>query len=155
MHPRKYALVGGLIMLVMGLVALIPSLSTFADWLPRLRVEASYGLFLGYFPMNIFNKAALIIFGLAGIAAAYMPGTSLPASIRWSRWVFYVMGAAAILGFIPSTNTLAGIWPLFGNEIWAHGLFAVLGAYFGYSLPMKVPDVDKTRVPDREALAHR
>jgi hypothetical protein len=137
MHPKKYALVGGIVMLALGVLALVPSLyenyAANAD-LPPLALNTSYGLFLGIFPMNILNKLALIVFGIGGIFAASAPTTNLPKSILWSRLVFFVMGVAAILGAIPQTNTLNGYWPLFNAEVWAHGIFAVLGAYFGFVL---------------------
>lgn len=138
MHPRKFALIGGIVMLALGALSLIPALYQYPGaYLPALNVETSYGLFLGIFPMNIFNKVALLIFGIAGILASRRPTTSLPASISWSRWVFVAMGALAILGLIPQTNTLYGYWPLFGAEVWSHAIFAVLGAYFGFALPSK------------------
>lgn len=137
MHPRSYALFGGILMLLMGVASLIPSLSQLPPDYPIMQVTANYGLFLGIFPMNIINKVALIVFGLAGIMASRAPNTSLPASIRFSRLVLFVMGAAAVLGLIPQTRTFFGYWPLFGAEVAVHAFFAVLGAYFGYALPMK------------------
>lgn len=138
MFPRRYALFGGIVMLAMGVLALIPQLSSFAETaLPVLKVETSYGLFLGLFPMNIFNKVALILFGVAGIWAAQSSFNSLPMSILWSRVVFFAMGALAILGLFPQTNTLMGYWPLFGAEILAHAVFAVIGAYYGFALSYK------------------
>jgi hypothetical protein len=138
MHPRIFALIGGIVMLAMGILALIPAFAgqRTAD-LPPLVLDTSYGLFLGIFPMNIVNKLALILFGAAGIAAANAPTTSLPASIRFSRWVFGVMGVLTILGLFTQTNTLYGYWPLFGAEVWTHGIFAALGAYFGFVLPSR------------------
>ena len=152
MNPRLFAMIGGIVMLIMGVVALIPSMVGSIAGLPALYVETSYGLFLGLFAMNIFNKLALILFGVAGIVAARMPGRSLPFSINYSRIVFYVMGVLAILGLFPATNTLFGYWPLFGNVVWEHAVFAVLGAYFGYALSAKVPaDRTGTHLP-RESL---
>lgn len=141
MHPRRFALVGGIVMLLLGLLSLVPSLQGSALELPVLRLETSYGLFLGLFPMNILNKLALIGFGVWGIAASRMKYRELPASITYSRAVFYVMGALAVLGLIPQTNTLFGYWPLFGAEVALHAVFAVVGAYFGYALSAKVPEV--------------
>lgn len=140
MHPRQFAFYGGILMLIIGLVSLIPSLVGTIEGLPELSVEASYGLFLGLFPMNIINKIAMIVFGLGGILSANAKFTSLPMSIQYSRLVFYVMGAAAILGIIPQTNTLYGYWPLFGGDIILHALFGIAGAYFGFALTSKVPD---------------
>lgn len=87
--------------------------------------------------MNILNKIALIVFGLVGIAASSGRTNDLPRSIAYSRWVFFVMGALAILGLIPQTNTLFGYAPLFGYEVLAHAFLAALGGYFGYALTSK------------------
>lgn len=146
MHPKKFALIGGIFMVLLGVLALIPSLNTLQSAganLPTLRVEDSYGLFLGYFPMNIFNKLALIVFGFAGMAAANAPTTNLPKSILFARVIFFGMGALAILGLITPTNTLNGYWPLFGFTILEHAVFALIGAYFGYALPSAAKQINE------------
>lgn len=82
--------------------------------------------------MNIFNKAALLIFGIAGVWAYFTPENNLYYTSLYAKVVFWVMGALALLGLFPQTNTLFGYWPLFGFEIIAHGAFAIAGAYYGY-----------------------
>jgi hypothetical protein len=136
MHIRKFAMIGGWIMLLMGVLALIPALTNNVYMLPPLQVQTSYGLFLGYFPMNIFNKVALILVGLAGIMASR--SDDVISSVKYSRFVCIAMGALAIMGFIPSLNTLFGYWPLFRGEIVAHAVFAVFGGYFGYVVPARI-----------------
>jgi len=148
-------------MLGMGILAFIPALSLTPSEasLPPLFLEASYGAFLGNFPMNIINKLALIGFGLAGIATSYSPARALPLSMKFSQAVFVVMGLAAVLGLIPSTSTFFGYWPLFGGEVLMHGAFAMLGAYFGYALRIKAKKINaekelsnvKNIKPDRYA----
>ena len=138
MGAKKFALIGCIAMLAMGVISLIPNYVGYNDMLPVLKLNESYGLFWGYFPMNIVNKIALIAFGLAGITAASLSGNSLPRSILFSRVVFFVMGAGAILGLIPETSTFFGYWPLFGGEVYLHAAFAVMGAYFGFALSYKV-----------------
>jgi len=122
----------------MGAISLVPSFVGSNVGLPFLNLDISYGLFLGYFPMNIVNKVALIAFGFAGIIATSLKFNALPRSITFSRVVFYVMGAAAILGLIPQTSTGFGYWPLFGGEVIAHAALALVGAYFGFALSYKV-----------------
>lgn len=135
MNPRRFSFIAGTVMIAMALLSFIPSLNEMSEILPPLKLDTSYGLFLGLFPMNILNKVALLLFGVGGVMAANAKNKSLSASIMHAKWVFYGMGTAAVLGMISSTNTLFGYWPLFGNEVIAHGFFAVLGAYFGYRLP--------------------
>lgn len=151
MYPRHFALYGGILMLVVGALAFIPTLSEAPLGLPILKVETSYGLFLGIFAMNVFNKIALIAFGLAGIAASQAENRSLPASIQYSRWVFIVMGVLTVLGLFPQTNTLFGYWPIFGGTFWANAVIAIVGAYFGFALTSKVPEAPG-RHTDRESL---
>jgi hypothetical protein len=155
MHPKRFAFIAGIIMLALGLVALIPSLVGSFVNLPALKVEASYGLFLGYFPMNIFNKVALILFGIAGIWVSRERFNNLPASITYSRVLFIAMGILAILGAIPQTSTLMGYWPLFGKEIGAHAVIAILGAYFGYALTAKVPSSGPRQTDFKTPLTNR
>ncbi len=137
--PKKFALYGGIVLLVMGVLAFVPNLYTASAELPRLNVENSYGYFLETFPMNIFNKVALIVLGLMGIAAATWRHNSLPLSIKYSRFVMVMSGALAILGMFEQTNTLFSYMPLYGANIPFYGLFAVLGGYFGYKLTSMVP----------------
>ena len=132
MSTRNFAMIGGIVMLAMGCLALVPTLNSSPEMLPVLYVNQSYGLFLDLFPMNIFNKAALIIFGLAGMACYFVKENSFQYSKVFSKIIFWAMGALAILGLFPQTNTLSGYWPLFGYEVLAHGAFALLGGYFGY-----------------------
>lgn len=133
MNAKNFALVGGIIMLVIGALSLIPAFTGLAFGLPILKIETSYGLFLGIFPLNIVNKAILIGFGLWGVAAASDPVLSLPRSISFSRWVFMLSALFAVLGLFPQTNTLFGYVPLFGAGIWLHAVMALAGGIFGYS----------------------
>ncbi|WP_409479840.1 DUF4383 domain-containing protein [Pseudobdellovibrio sp. HCB154] len=134
MNAKNFALVGGIIMLVIGALSLIPAFTGLAFGLPILKIETSYGLFLGIFPLNIVNKAILIGFGLWGVAAASDPALSLPRSISFSRWVFMISALFAVLGLFPQTNTLFGYVPLFGAGIWLHAVMALAGGIFGYSI---------------------
>jgi hypothetical protein len=151
MNPKKFALIGGTVLLAVGLLSLIPSFSTVIGLVP-LRVETSYGYFLNFFPMNVFNKVVHIGFGIWGILAASSRNTALPNSVWFSRAVFFVMGAFAILGMFNATNTLGGYYPLFGGEVWAHGIFAILGAYFGFTLSSRAAVINDQKFGDRRDI---
>lgn len=132
MYQRKFALFGGIAMLIIGFLALLPALSGSTEDLPSLTVNASYGLFLNNFPMNIFDKLILIFLGLAGIAVSSKEHTIIPA-IKFARAMFWLMSVLTILGLFNKTNTLYGYWPLYGSIIWLHLVFAMLAGYFGYN----------------------
>ena len=141
MHPKQFALIAGIVMVIAGDLALVPSFNVLPTLgMPALNIDTSYGLFLGYVPMNVLNKLALIAFGAVGIAISQAPATALPGSIRWSRIIFVVMGALAILGLFPQTQTLFGYMPLYSWDVVTHAVMAVLGAYFGFALTARVPD---------------
>jgi Domain of unknown function (DUF4383) len=137
MFPKRFAMVGGIVLLALGLISLIPQMVGPIEGLPVLNVDNSYGLFANLFAWNIVNKVLLIVLGATGIYSASERFTNLPASIHWSRWVFAITAVGAILGLIPATNTLFGYMPLFGNQVWLHAVVAVLGAYFGFALTSK------------------
>lgn len=124
MKTRNFALYGGILMLILGVVALIPGLEGSAASLPALKVNTSYGDFFGVFPMNIFNKLALITFGVAGIAVSR--ADLFGPSVKYAKVVFGVMGVLAVLGLIPATSTLGGYLPLFDGEVASHGIFALI-----------------------------
>lgn len=154
MHPRRFALIGGILMLALGIVALIPNLSTIpAEGLPLLNVESSYGMFLGLFTWNIVNKVVLIVVGLLGIAASQARATSLPKSIAYSRFVFAFMGILAVLGMFPQTNTLFGYAPMFGHDIWLHGVMSLVGAYFGFAVYTQVQKPTDANLAKNQAMA--
>lgn len=132
MAVRKYALISGILYVALGIASLVPALSTMPAEYPRMRLDVSYGAFLGLFPQNIVNKIAILVFGVAGIAASRSRRDS--ASVAYARAVAVVMGAAAVLGVIPATQTFFGLWPLWGNEAVLHGANALIGAIFGFAV---------------------
>jgi hypothetical protein len=154
MHPRSFAGVGGTILLIMGLLAFIPGLSTYPiDGLRPLNVETSYGYFFGLLAMNVVNKLTLVAFGIAGIMCARAPTHSIVKSINYSRVVFIAMGVLAIMGMFQATNSFFDLAPLWGNQIWFYGIFALCGGYCGYVWPKNHPGqvVDTTHDRFRRA----
>jgi uncharacterized membrane protein len=138
MSVRNFALTGGLLMLTMGCFAFIPELNSGLDSLPVLYVNSSYGLFLDLFPMNIFNKIIFIFLGIAGMASYFSKNKSIYYSVIFSKAVFWILSSATILGMLSQTNTLSGYCPLFGNAVFIHGFFAIVGGYFAYLAPREV-----------------
>lgn len=71
--------------------------------------------------------------GLWGIAAA----KKFRAAVFYVRANAIVFGALVILGLIPATNTLFGLAPIYGNDIWLHLINTVLAGYFGFGPPAR------------------
>lgn len=130
MTAKNFSFYGGIILLVLGIISLIPGFEGDASALPVINVNLSYGLFLGLFAMNIVSKVILIVVGASGIIISRK--NDLQAWIYYSRFVFFIMGVLAILGVPAATNTLNGYYPLFGNVILVNALFALAGGYCGF-----------------------
>jgi fluoride ion exporter CrcB/FEX len=137
MHPKQFARFGGTLLVFIGLLALVPSFSTYSQDLPSLNIENSYGLFFNSIPMNIVNKLVVIALGVLGVLSTMSSTRALPMAIRWSQLVFVISAVAFVMGLISSTNTFFGYMPLFGGDAVFHAVLGVLGAYFGFALKAK------------------
>ena len=129
MSSRTFALVFGIGFLILGISGFIPGLSTAPHpGHPPLAVELSYGQALGLFPVNVLHNIVHMLFGLWGLLSS----KSLGASKTYARAVAISYAVLTVAGFIPNLNTMFGLLPLFGNDIWLHALLAIIAAYFGW-----------------------
>lgn len=115
----------GLLFLILGLAGFIPAFVTPAA---NATTVPGFGYLFGVFPTNYFHNAIGILVGLWGIAAF----TSLTGAIVFNRVFAILYAVSVILGFLPFTNTLFGITPLFGNNIWLNAITAAIAFYFGF-----------------------
>jgi hypothetical protein len=139
MTTRKFALVLGIVFLLLGIAGFVPALvGPFHPEHPSLAIEASSGQLLWLFPVNVLHNAVHLLFGLWGLAAS----SSLPAARIYARGVAIVYLLLTIAGFIPGLQTGFGLVPLYGNDIWLHGLLALIAAWYGWAHrdPVAVPE---------------
>jgi hypothetical protein len=78
--------------------------------------------------VNILHNIVHLLFGVWGLLAY----KSLSASKNYAKIVAVSYGLLIVLGLIPATNTLFGLVPIFGNDVWLHIILAVPAAYFGF-----------------------
>jgi hypothetical protein len=138
METRFFALLIGLGFLVLGLLGFVPGAVHLTHEVGDLRLTTGYGVLFGIFPVNLVLDVVHLAIGIAGIAAY----RSLRAAVRFSRGLAVFFGALAILGLLPGLRTIFGLLPLFGNDVWLHGLTAIIAAYFGWAQfapPGRVP----------------
>lgn len=122
---RYSALSLGLFFLLLALAGFVPAFVAS----PAIGTTATgFGYLFGVFPTNYFHNAIGILVGIWGIAAF----TSLSGAIVFHRIFAIVYAAGAILGLLPFTNTLLGITPLFGKNIWLNIIVAAIAFYFGF-----------------------
>lgn len=126
MSTRRFALVLGILFLVVGIAGFIPALLTPAD--RPLAVDTGHGLLLGLFPVNVLHNLVHIVFGLWGIAAYRGYG----AARLYAQVTAVVYALLIVMGFIPRLDTVFGLIPIHGHDIWLHLLIAAPAAYFGF-----------------------
>lgn len=136
MGTRYFALVLGIIYLLVGVMGLIPGLVQPAA--TGATVDVLNGNLLGIFPVNIVHTLVHLVIGLWGIIAY----RSYDSSRTFSRVVGVLFIILFIMGLIPGLNTLFGLAPLNGADIWLHLVTGVLGLYFGLTARTPIDRID-------------
>lgn len=151
MRTATFALFIGLAYLGAGLLGLIPEalLPPPAD-APPTTFTMMYGYLLGLFPVNILHSAVHFAIGAWGIAAwqADHVWHRMTSPKMFARALAILYGALAVMGLIPGVNTLFGVLPLHGHDVWLHLGTAALAAYFGWRSEVSVEHRAST-TPDR------
>jgi hypothetical protein len=146
MKTATFALIFGIAYLVAGLLGLIPAaLRPPPADAPPTQFTMLYGYLLGLFPVNALHNLVHIVWGLYGIIA-YRSFAGARGFARASAVVYAVL---TILGLIPGLNTMFGLVPLYGNDIWLHALITIAAAYFGFFAPERVEDRTTTTTTTR------
>lgn len=128
MTTRRFAMILGIVFLLIGTAGFVPPLIWPAQG-GELAMGSSYGLLFGIFPVNGALNGAHLLFGLSGIAAARSAG----AAMLYARGVAIACALLTLLGMIPGLDDLFGLMPLYGNDIWLHSCLAAIAAYVGWA----------------------
>jgi hypothetical protein len=153
MQTRYFALILGIIFLLIGIMGFIPALVTSEVHTPAAGPTGTvdgvpgrpgdgvgegatmeHGRLLGLFPVNALHNLAHLAFGIWGIVA-YRRWDS---ARLYARATAIIYGVLTIMGLIPGLNTLFGLMPIHGNDVWLHALIAIAAAYFGFA-PVREP----------------
>ncbi len=137
MKTSTFALIFGIVFLIMGLMGLVPVfLRPPPIDAPPTSFTLLYGYLLGIFPVNLLHSLLNIVVGAWGLSA--WSGRS--SEISFARGVAIVFGALAVMGMLPLLKTTLGMIPLHGNDVWLHAISAVIAAYFGWREPAGAKD---------------
>jgi len=137
MKTSTFALIIGIAYLGAGILGLIPAaLVPPPIDAPPTNFTLLYGYLLGLFPVNLLHSLVHIVIGAWGISA--WSGRS--SSISFARGLAILYGALAVLGMFPLLNTAMGMIPIHGNDVWLHGISAVVAAYFGWRQPAGISE---------------
>src|SRR5829696_9162802 len=129
MMTRRFALVVGIIYLVIGIAGFIPGLVQGPGY-PDLAVNALSGDLLGLFPVNVVHHIVHLLVGVLGIAAY----RAFDSARLYARGLSIVYAVLAVMGLISAANlhTKFGLTPLFSHDVWLHAGTAAIAAYRGW-----------------------
>jgi uncharacterized protein DUF4383 len=143
MTTRNFAMALGVIYIVVGVLGFVPRLLTSPAEAPPLTVNQSYGYLFGLFPVNILHSLVHLAIGVWGVLAAR---SALGGARTYAASVAVIFGVLTVMGFIPRLNTVFGLIPLFGHDVWLHALTAIVAAYFGFGESRMAEELrDRTR----------
>lgn len=129
MRISTFALILGIAYLAGGILGLVPAaLQPPPAGVPAISFGVLYGYLLDVFPVNILGTALHLIVGFWGVAA-WSGATS---ALRYARAMALLFGLLALMGLVPGLNTIFGLMPLHGHDIWLHAGTAAIAAYFGW-----------------------
>jgi hypothetical protein len=133
MRTRYFALIFGIVYLIVGIAGFIPGLMIHN--MPDMAVNALSGRLFGLFPVNLLHSLVHVLIGLWGI----LVWRSFKASRTYAQSVAAIFAVLTVIGIIPPLNTLFGLIPLFGNDVWLHLITTIIAAYFGFSTERGAP----------------
>ncbi|HEY0008023.1 MAG TPA: DUF4383 domain-containing protein [Tepidisphaeraceae bacterium] len=137
-----FALLYGVVFTLVGIGGFVPGMNQMHGDHPDLHVEGpGHGYLLGLFHVNVLHNLVHLAFGLWGLAA--WRGGFRPSRV-YARGVAIIYALFVVMGLIPGLNTVFGLVPLHGNDVWLHALLALPAAIFGFA-----------SVNDRADHAHR
>lgn len=127
MTLRRFAILFGIVFLLAGVAGFIPGLSP-VHMHRDVAIGASSRLALGLFPVNVLHNIVHLVFGVSGVLAA----ASVAAALVYARSVAIIYAVLTVCGLIPNLDTLFGLVPLYGNDIWLHAGLAIVAGYMGF-----------------------
>ena len=136
MTIRHFALTIGLLYLLLGLLGFFPALVS-----PPASVTSDnpFGSLLGLFPVNPLHNLVYLFIGMWGLGVYQ----SHPKSLTYARGLASIFAALTVMGLIAGLNTMFGLMPLFGHNVWLHAATAAGAAYFGYPRAVAVPAMQR------------
>jgi hypothetical protein len=127
MNTNRFALVYGIVFLVVGVAGFVPGL-TAPHTHPDMTAQSGLGLLFGLFPVNLLHNIVHVLFGIWGLFAA----RSFGGARAYFKAVAVIYAILGVMGLIPGLRTTFGLIPLYSNDIWLHFLLAGVAAYFGF-----------------------
>jgi hypothetical protein len=144
MLARRFALIMGIAFILVGILGFLPP--AVSGPTHTMGTHHDHGELLGLFPINALHNGFHVLSGIAGVLLS----RSIGGARLFSRALAIVYGLLTILGLLPAPmNTTFGMIPIYGHDIWLHGVIALAAAYFGFVASDRGPDTAYTNAPPR------
>jgi len=144
MDTRRFAMIFGVVFLLVGILGFVPGVNHMHHGDPqteRLSVGGpGHGDLLGLFHVNVLHNGVHLLFGVMGLVMSRTLGAA--------RSYFRIVGVAylllAVMGLISAANmwNTFGLVPIHGNDVWLHAILGAAGIYFGFIKPGVVETTD-------------
>jgi len=144
MDTRRFAMIFGIVFLLVGILGFVPGVNHMHHGDPQtehLSVGGpGHGDLLGLFHVNVLHNGVHLLFGVMGLAMSRTLGAA--------RSYFRIVGVAylllAVMGLISAANmwNTFGLVPIHGNDVWLHAILGAAGIYFGFIKPGVVETTD-------------
>ena len=115
MDARNLALIFGMVFMGLGVLGLMPSM---------IRGDALWGVF----PTNLALALLHVALGAWGLAA-FMDWSRARSYARGAAFVFAALG---LMGMVHGLDTLFGLMPLHGNNVWLHLVSAAVAGFIAW-----------------------
>lgn len=125
MSTRSFAALLGIALLAGAALGFVPALLVANADIHPLSMDTPHDQLFGLFPVNAVDNILHAILGVWGLVAS----RSGQGARRFARLMAGILLLLTLGGFVPAAGDLL---PLYGNDIWLHGLMSVAGAYFGW-----------------------
>lgn len=121
---------------IMGILFVLAAVGGFVPGLlhaphtddPNLVVDSFYGRLMGLFPVNVLHNLVHLLLGIWALVAS----KNVASSIVYCRASSIFYGFLVLIGLVPALNTMFGLVPIFGHDVWLHIAFTIPLAYYGY-----------------------
>ncbi|HLL89476.1 MAG TPA: DUF4383 domain-containing protein [Tepidisphaeraceae bacterium] len=134
MATRNFARIYGIAFLLFGILGFVPGITPMHhDHSAEGLVVGGpgHGMLFGLFHVNLLHNIVHLAFGVMGLAMA----GRYESARNYARIVAISYGLLTVMGLIPGLNTMFGLVPIHGNDVWLHALLALPAAYFGFVRP--------------------
>ena len=129
MKTATFALIAGVVYLAIGILGLVPATLVPPPLdAPTPSFALLYGYLFGLFPVNVLHSALHTAVGFWGLCA----WRQRCSAAAYARALAVVFAALALLGAMPGANTLFGVMPVNGHDVWLHAITALAAFYFGW-----------------------